>query len=62
MAAGDRQRFHKLASVARLREMMSHGMLLAPIPCRASLDIDTTRLAPSEAARRIAAHDALPVE
>ena len=61
VGAEDRRRFRKLASVARLREMMSHGMLLAPIPFRASLDIDTTTMPPSVAARRIAAHYALPV-
>ena len=61
VAAEDRRRFLKLASVARLRELMSHGTLGAPIPFRASLDIDTTTMPPSAAARRIVAHYALPV-
>ena len=62
VAAEDRRRFLKLASVTRLRELRSHGTLGAPIPFRASLDIDTTRMPPSAAAQRIAAHYALPVE
>jgi shikimate kinase len=50
----------KLASAAQLQELMGRLDLLTQIPERETLRIDNTQLAPSEVARRISEHYALP--
>jgi hypothetical protein len=60
LAADSRKSYRKLTSVETLRELLKHYDLFSPIPTRESLSLDTTRLAPAEAARRIISHYKLP--
>ena len=52
----DRASIGKLTSPDRLREMLGRYDLFSPVPGRESLEIDTTELAPAEAARLVVGH------
>ncbi|HEV8616502.1 MAG TPA: shikimate kinase [Methylomirabilota bacterium] len=61
VVAPDRARLGKLTDVAVLRREMARWNVTSPIPFRASLEIDNSKLDAHEVARRIAAHFALPI-
>ena len=61
VVAEDRARRQKIRSAEFVRAMRDAHDLLTPIPDRDSLTIDTTHIAPAEAAARIAAHYGLPL-
>lgn len=61
VVAEDRARRQKLRSEEVVRQMREAYDLMAPIPGRATLTIDTTHTPPAEAAARIAAHYGLPL-
>jgi RNase adaptor protein for sRNA GlmZ degradation len=54
-----RRAFGKLRDAAYVRGLCAQHKLAAPVPQRESLVLDTTHLAASEAARRVAAHFSL---
>jgi len=56
-----RQKFHKIKTVEKLREIFHRYELFTPIPHVASLTIDTLAVSPRDAAQRIAEHFGLPL-
>lgn len=56
VAMADRQRFRKLKSVETLRDLLRKYRLFEEAPGSNSLSLDTSALAPSETARKIAEH------
>ena len=57
----DRQRFKKLNSAEKLRQIMAYHDLFTEIPGRESLSLDTSKLSPQESARLIAEHFGFPL-
>lgn len=57
----DRSRFHKVADLETLRQILAAHEVSAPVPFRESLSIDTSCTEPRDAARQIVAHYALPL-
>jgi chloramphenicol 3-O-phosphotransferase len=55
----ERKQFNKISSIESLDRMLSRGDLFAAVPYD-SLDIDTCRLTPSQAATKIVEHYNLP--
>jgi shikimate kinase len=60
VSSPSRREAGKLTSATELESLMDERYLMRPLPFGDSLAIDTTDLPPAEAARRIAAHYALP--
>ena len=60
VAAPDRARFGKVATVESFRRILAQATLTAPIPFRPSLEIDNSAVDPDTVARRVAARLGLP--
>lgn len=60
VATEDRRTFGKLTDPAAVAELLAHHDLLSPLPFGESFLVNTTELAPADAAAAIAAHFSLP--
>jgi hypothetical protein len=61
VALPERTLFRKIADPEKLRWLLESHDTLSPFPLRDGLHLDTSKLPPAEAARRIVAHYSLPL-